>query len=188
MDLPSFFARQLASTAEGFVWAARQVPAERVRQSPPAPDRLGQWSLARHVFHMLNYEREVALPSMRQWLTAQRGEQEGEARSESPLDSRRFEQEDAVWAAEGAGEPLDRLLEDFQAVRDAQIALLPRFRASDWAAVREPIAVWGPVSLWWVVGKTWKHTAQHTDDVMSLVLYWDLVLDRERGTSAPVGE
>src|SRR3989304_5598631 len=32
------------------------------------PLQLGEWSAARHAFHLLYYEQTIALPSMRQWL------------------------------------------------------------------------------------------------------------------------
>ncbi|MBM2847059.1 MAG: hypothetical protein HW418_1, partial [Anaerolineales bacterium] len=41
-------------------------------------------------------------------------------------------------------------------------------------------AVWGPVTLRWVVTKTYQHTAEHTHDVLSLALYWDAVAPRVR--------
>ena len=37
----------------------------RDRQPPP---NLGQWSVARHLFHMVDYEQKFVLPLMRQWL------------------------------------------------------------------------------------------------------------------------
>lgn len=59
MDLADFFARQLAATIESFIWAIEQIPAARRLRAPPDTEWLGQWNTARHVFHMLHYEREI---------------------------------------------------------------------------------------------------------------------------------
>ena len=33
---------------------------------------------------------------------------------------------------------------------------------------------WQDVALYWVVSKTFQHTAEHTHDLMRLVLFWDV--------------
>ena len=62
MDLSSWFTNQLNSGAEGFIWAVEQVPPERRLLAPP--QLLGEWNVARQVFHMLYYEQNVVVPSM----------------------------------------------------------------------------------------------------------------------------
>jgi len=62
----AWFQTQLEASSAGFAWAVAQIPAGREDREPPAP--LGVWSAARHVFHMLFYEREVALPNWGLWL------------------------------------------------------------------------------------------------------------------------
>ena len=151
MNMTEWFQVQLKASGEGFVWGVEQVPSERRVLLPPA--RLGEWTAARHVFHMLNYEQTVALPSMQQWLGGP-----------LPVDL----DEDAAWT--GEDQDPDRLLARFSQVRAEQIALLPKFEEADWRATRE--AVWGPVTLLWVVSKTYQHTAEHTHDVMRLALFW----------------
>jgi hypothetical protein len=153
MDASAWFKTQLQSGAEGFAWAVSQVPAERHTRTPPTP--LGEWSLARHVFHLMFYEREVALPSMRQWL----GEE---------LNQAAVPDEDVAWDARA---PAAGLLEQFQHGRTAQIALLDQMPASAWG---EPKAtLWGPHTLHWVMTKTYQHTAEHLHDVLSIALFWD---------------
>ena len=142
-----WFQRQLQASADGFVWAVEQVPAERRFLRPPLP--LGEWSAARHAFHLLYYERTIALPSMRQWL--------GEA-----MPSMFGASEDTAWSR-GGDWALDGLLAEFQEVRARQIALLPAFDEGLWDEPRQ--TVWRTVTLRWVVTKTYQHTAEHTHDV-----------------------
>ena len=33
--------------------------------------------------------------------------------------------------------------------------------------------IWGPVTLSWVVSKTYQHTAEHTGDILRIALFWD---------------
>ena len=169
MNLATFFERQLAATAEGFVWATGQVPPARRQTQPPDPAWLGTWHVPRHVFHMLWYEREIALPSMRQWLG-------------SPLPRLAGPHaEDEAWVEECEGVPLESLIARFQEGRQAQIALLPRFHDDDWSITRETI--WDTQSLQWVVSKTFQHSAEHTHDVMRLALFWDRALTRQQRTA-----
>jgi hypothetical protein len=159
MDLSVWFHSQLQASAEGFIWGVEQIPLERRYARPPGP--LGDWTAARHVFHMAYYERTIALPSMRQWL--------GE-----PCPSVDDDDEDRAW---GDGKDLDSLVAQFWAVRSEQIMLLPRFDPALWEEQRE--AVWGPVTLRWVVSKTYQHTCEHSHDVLRLALFWDMYAHRQ---------
>jgi hypothetical protein len=119
---------------------------------------------------MYFYEQEVALPSRRQWL------------GEPHPDDSRYQHEDEYFEQSAASLSLADLLERFCAVREEQIALLGQLPVSAWEEPRE--YVWGPVTLKWVVSKTFQHTAEHTHDVMRLVLVWDRVLERQRAREA----
>jgi len=152
MNLTAWFQAQLQASGEGFVWGAEQVPAGRRTMRPRAG--LGEWTAARHVFHMLDYEQTIVLPSMQQWLGGP-----------LPVDPG----EEIAWNQ--ADQDMDRLLARFKQVRAEQIALLPKFAEADWQATRE--AVWGTRTLLWVVSKTYQHTAEHTHNVMCLALFWD---------------
>jgi hypothetical protein len=156
MNNAQWFRKQLATTADGFLWAVQQVPAERQNLVPPTG--LGEWSAARHLFHMLYYEQTIALPSMRQWLN-----QPGLAQEDlEQLD------EDAAW---DDGHEIRDMQRQFREVRAAQIVLLSDLSDEAWREERE--AVWGLVTLHWVVSKTYQHTAEHTDDVLKIALFWD---------------
>ena len=153
-----WFQAQLQSSAEGFVWATEQVPEARRDARPPRG--LGQWTVARHVFHLWYYENTIALPSMQQWLGG----------AFPFLDDK---DEDLDWGK--TEDTVEDLLEKFRTVRAEQIALLPEFDDAAWNSTRR--AVWGPVTLLWVVSKTYQHTAEHIHDVMSIGLFWDAWLD-----------
>ncbi len=154
MDYSQWFKHQLQASADGFAWGARQVPETRRDARPPAT--LGEWTAARHVFHLLYYEDRFALPSMRQW--------RGDA---SPALA--GANEDAAWAE--AVHDFDRLLTDFRHGRSTQVALLDELDSSAWETMQQTI--WGPRDLLWVTSKTYQHTAEHTHTVMSMALFWD---------------
>ncbi len=157
VDLTQWFSTHLDTSAEGFLWAVDQVPPERRLLTPPKG--LGEWNVARHVFHMLYYEQHIALPSMKIWL--------GEPFT---LTDEEYD-EDAAW---GNGKEIEPLLADFRAVRAEQLVLLPNFTEQLWEESRS--AVWGDVTLKWVVTKTFQHTNEHTHDVLRLALFWDMYL------------
>ena len=153
-----WFHDQLQNSATGFVWGTEQVLESRRYTRPPKG--LGEWTVARHVFHLWYYERTIALPSMQQWLGA----------SIPFLDD---QDEDRDWSK--TQETVGDLLERFRVVRTEQIALLPEFDDAAWNTTRE--SVWGPVALLWVVSKTYQHTAEHINDVMRIGLFWDMYLN-----------
>ena len=157
MNLSEWFEDQLRSTLDGFVWAVHQLPRERWYMPPPAP--LGEWSAAQHVFHMLDYEERLALPTMYQWIGAPAvlpEEVEVRKRQERP--------------------PIEDLLAQFEKVRRTEIGLLSKFDASVWTTIRKT-TFWGDVSLYWLVCKTYQHTAEHTHNVLGLTLFWDRITE-----------
>lgn len=158
MNVSEWFATQLKASADGFVWAAQEVPKERWEVAPPK--MLGEWVMARHVFHMLFYEREAVLPHMWYWL----------GNPIAPVEEwgKRFGEEDTQWPSHPS---VEHMLAEFQQVRAEQIALLPQFDDTLWHEERN--VLWGRVSIKWIVSKTFQHTAEHTHDVMGMSLYWD---------------
>ena len=114
MNLSQWFHDQLHASADGFVWGAQQVPNARRNVRPP--EALGEWTAARHIFHMVFYEQNIALPAMHQWLG-----------KPLPLEG---VAEDAAWG-EGS-DNVESLLAEFTKVRDEQIQLLTRFDVLAW--------------------------------------------------------
>src|SRR6516225_6660363 len=105
MNTWEWFSYQLKASGEGFVWAVEQVPLEWQTCSP-SKKGFGEWSVARHIFHMLYYEREIALPHMQHWLG-------------SPLPSfDTYDNDEAeTWEKEAHAASIEHLLQEFQHVR-----------------------------------------------------------------------
>jgi hypothetical protein len=81
-------------------------------------------------------------------------------------------------SASAGDDDLASILARFQKVRAEQIALLPQFSEAAWNERRDTPGVWGPVTLRWVVTKTYQHTAEHTHDVLRMALFWDMFVKR----------
>ena len=152
---------ELGRSALGYDWAVRQVPEDRLDLTPPPG--LWEWSALRHLYHLVWYEREIALPTMRLW-------PDGPPFTEEGLD------EEAAWTADRAGVELEAWLRLLAAGRDEQRARLAGMDAAAWTAERP--TGWDdlprPVPLRWVVAKTYQHTAEHTNDVLRIALFWDI--------------
>lgn len=156
-DWVIWFRRQLQASGDGFVWAARQLPPAYHHAFPPDPNYLGTWEPARHVWHVAEYERCLALPSMRQWIGG-------------PLpDGATWPDDDRAWAS-ARHQSLEELCVAFQTVRQAQIALLDELAALDWEAPRDTL--WGRKPLAMIVTKTFQHTYEHGDTLLRMVLWW----------------
>jgi len=158
MKLSNWFEYQLQSTLDGFIWAVQQLPEERFHVLPPTS--LGEWSVAQHIAHILEYERDLALPSMRQWLGA------------PPAVRREVDERDKQ------NHPgVKELLSEFEQVRQTEIVLLGKFDDEKWNSSQNT-TFWGEVNLFWLVSKTYQHTLEHTHDILRLVLFWDRILKR----------
>lgn len=161
MDLSAWFAYQLKAGMDGFIWAVHEVPAERQQIMPLKP--FGEWSVARHIFHLLYYERTAVIPHMLYWL--------GELETFPPFDEQHYT-EDGDWEKYGQAMSIEQLLREFQEVRETQIALLPRFSAELWLA-KKPNGWIAEHDIKWIISKTFQHTAEHTHDVMAIALFWE---------------
>jgi uncharacterized damage-inducible protein DinB len=155
MDLSSWFNYQLKASSEGFIWAVAQVPVERREIEPPAV--FGEWTVARHIFHLLYYERIAALPHMLHWL--------GE-----PLPSFEERDEQIAWQQESS-KGIEQLLSEFQQVRADEIALLPHFNEQLWKQERS--CLWGNETMQWIVTKTYQHTMDHANTILQMALFWE---------------
>ncbi len=164
MELSQWFRIQLQSSSDAFLWSVSQIPEERREITPPRP--FGEWTIARHIFHMLYYEREAALPHMQHWFD-----------SNNHL-THLFEQygEDDAWLTNDHS--TETLLEEFQQVRIAEIALLSAFNEQAWQEIRP--SGWGDQNMQWIVTKTFQHTADHINTLLQMALYWDMVVIREQ--------
>jgi hypothetical protein len=154
-----WFAYQLKTSAEGFAWAVQQIPVERRHKNPPSPDYLGRWPPARHAYHVYSYDYHLALPEMQQWLD---GSPQAALQNLMTWDN-----EGALWNQDN----LEHVLEKFAQVRATQIEMLARFDADQWSQPKATI--WGHVSLFWVVFKTYQHTLEHSTTIMQMALFWD---------------
>ncbi len=162
MNLAEWFSYQLEAGGDGFIWAVEQIPPERLWIAPPP--RFGLWPAARQAYHVFNYDTNLALPEMRQWLGAP---------TPSPAHRSAWEHEDDDWQRWNVNDVLARL----QKARAEQSALLNEFGNGLWDEERDTI--WGLVTLKWAVSKTVQHTAEHACTVMQMALFWDRVVARQ---------
>jgi hypothetical protein len=158
MELSQWFDYQLRSTLDGFIWAVKQVPQDRLYTVPPV--QLGEWSAAQHLLHMLDYEERFVLPTMAQWLGV------------PPVIPEETEE-----GIEQSSPSMEQKLVQFERVRQAEIGMLPKFDHDAWGTVMRT-TFWGDISLYWLVCKTYQHTAEHTHNVLSLTLFWDTTIKR----------
>lgn len=165
-NLANWFHVQLTSSADAFTWAIKQVPEERLFIAPPG--KLGEWPAARHVFHLLSYERRLALPSMRIWL--------GETFERNETYKEDVAWENAEWAK---SQDLSTMLADFRRIRAEEIALLDQYQEDDWEKTLATPA-WDNIPLRWAVTKTLQHTFEHTNNVLQMALFWDAFAKRAK--------
>jgi hypothetical protein len=154
-----WFARAINMSTESLAWGFESIPQERRSAAPP--QKLGEWTVARQLFHILYYEREVALPSVRLWVG-------GEYPTFEDYD------EAGAWSlrAESGNE-----LEELRSVRDDIIETLRAAKISDWhEALRTP---WGEKTLYWVASKTYQHGIEHLSGVLRAAMLWDHYASRQ---------
>ena len=156
-ETAKWFRLQLQTTAEGMIWAIRQLDPAYHLLLPPDPDYMGTWPPARHVWHVARYECIFALPAMKVWL--------GETLA--PTDTWPFE--DREWVTEQT-RGVEAFIGDLQAVRAEQLALLDNYSDSDWKRIET--AYWGERPLTMVLTKTYQHTLEHTDTLLRMGLWW----------------
>ena len=179
MSSKEFLAAQLSGTAKVIEWAISQVPQGRLLEAPPHGDHpksahgfktyFGQWSAYRLLFHLVNYEENYALPTMRYWL--------GESHPNGDLMIPDSEEEQEAWARElEAGAELSALLARFRVLRDEQVEVLRNIPDEEWA-IEKLETEFGPVSAEFAVVKTIQHTLEHGNDILKNALYWDRALE-----------
>jgi hypothetical protein len=173
-DWAAWFTEQLQASAAGLVWGFSQIPA-RAQNEPPPDDRWGTWSPARHIWHVIEYERCLAIPSMLQWL------------NDAPRPDLNWPDDDEAWA-NVRRRGFDEWTAEFQQIRRQQIDMLPHLAGADWMALRDTL--WGPMPLAFVVTKTFQHTYEHGDALLRMALWWQVEAARSRDnlTPAPLSE
>jgi hypothetical protein len=171
-DWIAWFRYQLKASADGFEWALSQIPPAYRENLPPDPGYLGTWSPTRHVWHVTEYERCLAIPSMLLFL-------DGEIPPEEP-----WPDDDDAWAKVQGCAP-EELISNFRRVRQQQIELLDPLTTVDWNALRETL--WGLKPLSMVVTKTFQHTYEHGDTLLRMGLWWEEALEDEAKKSADAG-
>ena len=167
-DWVLWFKSQLKASADGFGWAFEQIDEARLLTLPPYPDYLGTWEPARHVWHVTEYERDLVIPSMREWLGVERGELH-------------WPDDDGSWAAV-SDKSRSGLLDSFWEVRNAQLAMLDELADVDWDTPRSTL--WGEKPLSMIVTKTFQHTYEHGDTLLRMGLWWNDLLKREAETES----
>jgi hypothetical protein len=163
-ELAAWFRYQLKASAEGFEWAFSQIPSSFREQLPPDPKYLGTWPPARHVWHVTEYERCMAIPSMLEWLPG------------TLVPDGDWPDDDDAWAkAQERG--MEELIAEFRRVRQQQIDLIDQLAAIDWNATHE--TPWGFKPLSMVLTKTFQHTYEHADTLLRMGLWWEEALEEE---------
>lgn len=165
VDDAAWFRNQLQASGDALVWAFEQLPEARRLEPPPAPEYLGEWPPVRHIWHLAQYERCLALPSMRLWL--------GGA---LPRDEDMWDESDAGWLA-ACQSAVPDVVGQFRAARDAQVAVLQELTGIDWTAPRP--TPWEEQPLRMILTKTLQHTFEHADVLLRMGLWWDDILRRQ---------
>ena len=167
-DWAAWFRQRLQTSGEDFMWAFSRIYPALHKSLPPNPRYLGLWAPARHVWHVTEYERCIALPIMRQWLGG----------SPLPDDDDVWPDSDELWLAV-SDQPAEAYHRAFWDVRQQQIALLDSFSPASCDEKQD--TGWGPKPLSMVVTKTYQHTFEHADTLLRMGLWWaDMALEEAK--------
>ena len=164
-DWVAWFRYQLQASANGFVWSFSQIPPQLRENLPPAPEFLGTWPPARHVWHVTEYERCLVIPSMNQWLGG------------SMPNGKTWLAVDNAWD-EVPNRGFDELTSAFRHIRQQQIVLLDKLIDADWNAQRETL--WGQKPLSMIVTKTFQHTYEHGDTLLRMGIWWKEAMEEAK--------
>ncbi|MBI1299447.1 hypothetical protein GC175_31345 [bacterium] len=162
MKQSEWFLKQLQTGAEQFEWNFWSVPEHLRTQLPIDPPYMGTWPAVRHVWHVTEYERCLAIPGMRQWLGA-------------PTPANDWLDDDETWHIHQDTPPQD-LITRFWEMRREELALVQELQRVDWNEHRD--TVWGYKPLSWVVTKTYQHTFEHGDTLLRMSLWWEHIAEQ----------
>ena len=158
-DWVAWFRTQLQASADGFIWAFEQVPADQWQHLPSNATYMGTWPPLRHLWHVTGYEEMLVVPSMQQWV--------GGA---MPDGAAWHDDDEAFAAALAGGLTAEAVIARFRAVRQQQLDLLDELTGVDWEAPHPTL--WGNRPLKMVVTKTYQHTFEHGDTLLRMALWW----------------
>lgn len=163
MNWTEWFLAHLQASAEGFEQGYWSVP-ERFRREMPIDEKyMGRWPAARHVWHVTEYERFVAMSNMRIWS------------GDEQIFEGEWMDDDDGWRKNS--NLADReLIDRFWHVRRQELALIKKLRADDWNEYRD--TGWGRKPLSWVVTKTYQHILEHGDTLFRMGLWWEPILEQ----------
>jgi DinB superfamily len=159
-----WFGKQIDTSTESLVWGMGLIPEERRVVKPPT--KLGDWTANRQAFHILHYEREVALPAVRLWLGGRYPTFEGY-------------DEGTAW---DEGHSWESFLNELRRVRAEIISSLEQVPSEQWDDVKA--TPWGDKSLYWVVSKTYQHGIEHLSNMLRTAMLWDHYAEREARATA----
>ncbi len=163
--------KQLEETAKIIDWAVNQISKERLLENPPhgnhpnATDYIkgyfGKWSAYRILFHLVFYEENHVISSLKKYL------EESVAISENELN-----EEDAWNSDLVMGVNVDDLLKRLHLVRKMQIKIINRIDENQWSADTGHTSCLHS-SPEFITSKTIQHTLEHGNKLLRIALFWD---------------
>lgn len=132
-------------------WVVRGLRSGQAMYSPGE----GEWSIHEHLAHLRDTEQEVYLPLLR-WATV--------PEMLDPLDYSRKAWHERRY---DAAEPLARVLDDLQRMRDEELLIFRDMPDSIWTRWRTDTR-WGPLTCQWIAESIYRHALDHLQGVMAL--------------------
>lgn len=153
----------LESGREKFLDALEGIPEDAWE----LPGVAGEWSLKDLLAHLSRWEAEM----IKLLWQAQHGQRPDTA----PFSGKSIDEINATWHKESQDRPLERVLEDFQAVRNQTILRVEGFSDRDLTDPKR--YAWSPgKALWvWVENDSFGHEEEHLPDV----LRWKAMVNRQ---------
>ncbi|MGH2610846.1 MAG: DinB family protein, partial [Tepidiformaceae bacterium] len=142
---------RLRSITDDLAWAVRGLSPTKSGYRAAADE----WSIHEHLSHLRDMEREVYLPLLR-WATV--------PDMLDPLDYSRRDWHEHRYHAD---EPLSRIMDDVQRMRDEELLIFREMTDATWARIRNDTR-WGPLTCQWVAELMYRHVLDHLQGVMAL--------------------
>lgn len=142
---------RLRSVTDDLAWAVRGLNPSKAAYCAS----IDEWSIHEHLAHLRDMEREVCLPLLR-WATV--------PEMLDPLDYNRREWHERRYDAE---EPLPRIMDDVQRMRDEELLIFREMTDGTWTRVRNDTR-WGPLTCQWIAELMYRHVLDHLQGIMAL--------------------